>query len=445
MPTITIVAFLSLSPKASGRGATVTRANVAAPRKRARKDRQKIPADNTMTGLLELNMREAQLKRRLRRHLSSLGYTRSQNGSLVLQGVGKETIRQLHAPQRAAILKSQREFISAKMPSLQQYFASGTEVNLPGIRVRIERVDSGTWQGDLFRLATLTWSVPVSSGFGRRLRYLVWDNSNDKLIGIFAIGDPVFNLSVRDNCIGWSGDDRAARLVNLMDAYVLGAVPPYNMLLGGKMIACLIRSTDVYRDFQRYYGNTKGIISGKQKGARLLAVTTSSSMGRSSIYNRLKLDGVTYFQSVGFSGGWGHFHVPDSLFAAMCDYLRDSGDSSPDMHAFGQGPNWRIRTLRNALKALGFKGDLLKHGIQREVFISLLADNATKILCTGKGQPDTKRLLSVDEIGALAVERWLTRRAATRPEYLAWDATQLPGLIKASYRQKKTDISARTA
>jgi hypothetical protein len=398
-----------------------------------------------MTKLLELNMREAKLKRRLRRHLSSLGYTRSQNGNLVLQDVGKETIRQLHAPQRAAILKSQREFISAKMSSLQQYFASGAQVDPAGIRVRIERVDSGTWQGDLFRLATLTWSVPVSNGFGRRLRYLVWDDSNDKLIGIFAIGDPVFNLSVRDNCIGWSGNDRAARLVNLMDAYVLGAVPPYNMLLGGKMIACLIRSTDVYRDFQACYGNAKGIISGEQKGARLLAVTTSSSMGRSSIYNRLKLNGVTYFQSVGFSGGWGHFHVPDALFAEMCDYLRDSGDASPDMHAFGQGPNWRIRTLRSALKALGFKGDLLKHGIQREVFISLLADNATRILCTGKGRPDIKRLLSVDDVGALAIERWVTPRAATRPEYLAWDTAQLPELIKASYRQRQTETNARAA
>src|SRR5690606_8320048 len=152
--------------------------------------------------------------------------------------------------QRTALLKSQREFISAKLPVLQRFFASGNQVVPTGIRARIERVDSGTWQGDLFRLATLTWSVPVSNGFGRRLRYLVWDDSNEKLMGIFAIGDPVFNLSVRDKCIGWSGDDRAARLVNVMDAYVLGAVPPYNMLLGGKMIACLVRSIDVYNDFQ---------------------------------------------------------------------------------------------------------------------------------------------------------------------------------------------------
>ena len=77
-------------------------------------------------------------------------------------------------------------------------------------------------------LASLTWSVPVSNGFGRRLRYLVWDESNGKLMGLIAIGDPVFNLAARDKLIGWTSKDRNSRLVNIMDAYVLGAIPPYN-------------------------------------------------------------------------------------------------------------------------------------------------------------------------------------------------------------------------
>ena len=61
----------------------------------------------------------------------------------------------------------------------------------------------------------------------------MWDNHNGKLIGIIAIGDPVFNLSVRDNLIDWDAQARGKRLVNIMDAYVLGALPPYNALLGG--------------------------------------------------------------------------------------------------------------------------------------------------------------------------------------------------------------------
>ena len=165
--------------------------------------------------------------------------------------------------------------------------------------------------------------MPVSNGFGRRLRYLVWDNHNNKLIGIIAIGDPVFNLSVRDNLIDWDAPARGERLVNIMDAYVLGALPPYNALLGGKLVACLLRSRDIYDDFAKAYGKTTGIISTGEKGASS-GVTTSSSMGRSSVYNRLKLGGIEYFKSIGYTGGWGHFHIPDSLFQTFASIFAKS-------------------------------------------------------------------------------------------------------------------------
>ncbi len=71
------------------------------------------------------------------------------------------------------------------------------------------------------RYASLTWSVPVSNGYGRRMRFLVFDASNDKLMGLLALGDPVYNLRVRDQWIGWSVEQKNARLWHVMDAYVL--------------------------------------------------------------------------------------------------------------------------------------------------------------------------------------------------------------------------------
>lgn len=281
----------------------------------------------------------------------------------------------------------------------------------------------------MFRFASLTWSVPVSSGFGRRLRYLVWDGHNDKVIGVIAIGDPVFNLSVRDTLVGWDVHDRSARLVNVMDAYVLGALPPYNTLLGGKLVACLVRTRDIYDDFASAYGRSVGIISGKRKRARLLAVTTSSSMGRSSVYNRLKLDGTPYFRSIGYTGGWGHFHIPDDLFFELRDYLRSIGHRYADQHRFGQGPNWRLRTTRAALAELGFRDDLLRHGVQREVFFSTLAANATELLRTGKGTPDLASLLGVPQVAQLALDRWLVPRSERRPEYRSWKREQVLSLL----------------
>src|SRR5262249_32707780 len=89
------------------------------------------------------------------------------------------------------------------------------------------------------------------------------------------------------------------------------------------LVASLVRTRDVYNDFTRLYGGTTGIISGEEKKARLLAVTTSSSLGRSSVYNRLKLAGVEYLKPIGYTGGWGHFHIPDSLFFDLRAYLRE--------------------------------------------------------------------------------------------------------------------------
>jgi len=373
---------------------------------------------------------EAKLKRKIRSHFTRLGFAKGRDGTLERSETGKESIRQLHRVQRDERVKSAAHLLTEFLPEAIGNFANGREIDPSRIRLSLRRVAADTFESDLFRAASLTWSVPVSNGYGRRLRYLVWDEGHDRLAGLFALGDPVFNLSVRDNLIGWTADDRSSRLVNILDAYVLGAVPPYNMLLGGKAIACLVRSRDVYDDFTRTYGATTGIISGEDKRARLLAVTTSSSMGRSSLYNRLKLDGQSYYTSIGYTVGWGHFHITDDLFAQMREYLRLSKHPYADRHRFGQGPNWRLRTIRAALGQLGINESVLKHGIQREVFFCPLAKNAAKILATGKGRPDLSTLKTVEEIAELARVRWMEPRAKRRDEFKHWRREDIARLIK---------------
>ncbi len=253
---------------------------------------------------------ESLLKYSIRRHFTRLGFIRAEDGSLVLPSVEKTAIRAFHAQQRAERLAGSTEFLTRALEKALTSFANGWEIDPAKIQLKLVRVHGGTKESDLFRVASLTWSVPVSVGYGRRLRYLVWDDHHQRLVGLIALGDPVFNLSVRDNLIGWDAEARGKRLVRILDAYVLGAVPPYNMLLCGKAVACLVRSREVFEDFREAYGGTIGIISKKQKRANLLAVTTTSSMGRSSVYNRLTLGGQKYFQPIGYTVGWGTFTLP---------------------------------------------------------------------------------------------------------------------------------------
>ncbi len=384
-----------------------------------------------MSGIAKPFSPEAALKRSLRAHLRQLGFTKDEAGDLVLPGAGKDMIRRMHRSQRRERLAAAQPFLARALDRSLPSFAEGTEIDPAKIRLSLRLVRSDTRESDLFRVATLTWSVPVSAGFGRRMRYLVWDEAHDRLAGVIALGDPVYNLSVRDALIDWTVDDRAKRLVGILDAYVLGAVPPYNFLLGGKAIACLIRSRDVFDDFQRLYGESVGVISKQAKRAALVAVTTTSSMGRSSVYNRLRLGGTAYFERIGFTEGWGHFHITDALFNRMRDYLRDRGHRYADKHKFGEGPNWRLRTIRATLSALNFDENILRHGIKREVFISKLAANAYDVLRTGAEAPDISGLLSVAEISDLARDRWMVPRAERGEiDYRGWQRDMIPRLIK---------------
>jgi hypothetical protein len=245
--------------------------------------------------VITIQAREASLKRKLRAHFKALGFTKSAEGLLVPPGLTKDRYRQVHSEQRAAKLAEAERWLPKARDRTLQHFASGDEVDPAQVRPHIEQVSSGTLESDIFRLASLTWQIPVSSGYGRRLRFLVRDEFNGKVIGLFALGDAVFNLRARDGVIGWDHEQRTRSLVHMLDAYVLGAVPPYNMILGGKLVACLIKTKEVFTAFKSKYRESVGIISGEQKSPRLAAVTTTSAFGRSSLYNRLRLNGKHIF------------------------------------------------------------------------------------------------------------------------------------------------------
>ena len=158
-------------------------------------------------------------------------------------------------------------------------------------------------------------------------------------------------------------------------------------------------------------------------------MTTSSSLGRSSVYNRLRLGQIDYFRPIGYTTGWGHFHIQDDLFSDLRAFLRVKGHPYADLHRFGQGPNWRLRTTRTALEALGFKEEMLRHGIKREVFLCKLASNALDILRGGKGRPKLSTLLKADEVAEVAVHRWMLPRSERRPEFRAWTADKITELL----------------
>jgi hypothetical protein len=354
--------------------------------------------------------------------------------------ISKDAIRAMHAAQRRDILNRELSALRDRLPAILSSFAQGSEVIPDRIDPVLVPVKSEGPNADLFRFATLLWSVPVSKGYGRRMRFLVRDQNNGKLIGVFGLTDPVFNLRVRDDWIGWDSERRRAALVHVMDAYVVGAVPPYSNLIGGKMVASLIGSSEVGEAFAQRYSETSGHISKERKSARLAAVTVTSALGRSSLYNRLRLFSpagpaesrrlLVELIHLGSTRGYGHFHLSERLFRDLRRLVKSKGHDYASAYRFGDGPNWRIRLARVGLGMLGFDPDFLRHGVTREVYAMPLATNYRKFLSGEEPNAHLDRP-STSEIASAALDRWILPRAARDPSFAAFERSQLMELIQA--------------
>lgn len=357
------------------------------------------------------------IRRAIHRHLLGVGFSKNCNGYFVDEDLTKQKIRDLHAAQRLDSLAQNRLFIETHGHHLVKYFATGRQIDPSAIDPELVEVAAGSVESRLFRFACLLWSVPVSQGFGRRLRFLVRDRHNGCLIGLFALGDPVFNLSARDNWIGWSHRDRCDKLVHVMDAYVVGAVPPYSQMIGGKLVAALMASTEVQRAYDRKYLGREAVISKKKNRAHLVLLTTTSALGRSSLYNRLSIPEGARFLRIGTTKGFGHFHLSGGIFDLLRDYLKRIGHPYASGHRFGMGPNWRIRVVRTALEKIGIDGNsILKHGIEREVYAIPLAINWRDILL-GKHKNVRSCVLPASAIASFCLNRWIIPRATRDKRY----------------------------
>ena len=151
------------------------------------------------------------------------------------KNISKDQIRSLHIEATNHKIEKHKNRLIKHEKALLQRFAAGREIDPNEIHPKLVEVNPDSKDELLFRYASLHWSIPVSSGYGRRLRFLVVDRATEKLIGLFGLGDPVFSLKSRDDWIGWDKRCRIERLHHVVDAYVLGAVPPYSHLLCGKL------------------------------------------------------------------------------------------------------------------------------------------------------------------------------------------------------------------
>jgi hypothetical protein len=327
------------------------------------------------------------LRARVERHLQAQGFT-VRNGRLIAPvPESKEYIRSLHT----AAVRSLQDRAEPALRRLEGRFLQrllrGSELNPHNIDPMLIPIEGSKNENSrLWRWTALHWSIPVSTGYGRRLRFLVIDRGHrDAVIGLIGLADPVFGLGARDKWIGWTRQQRQARLACVMDAFALGAVPPYSDLCGGKLVALLATSREVHHAFRERYAHRTTLIAGRDPEADLALITTISALGRSSIYNRLTgPDRSCAFHCVGFTQGTGDFHLGGDLYHELAAHAAEIiADGTTYRHE-----NWPRGTFRNrreviqrALDDIGLNSRALRiHGIRRPIYCAPLASNTREWL-----------------------------------------------------------------
>lgn len=339
-------------------------------------------------------------------------------------GESKEVYRALHAPAVKKELVQSQKWIQANFSKYAKYFADGTDINVGKIQPSLVEV-SYQKEADLFRLARLTWSLPFTKGYGRRLRFLVMDNSNDKIIGIIGLQSPPLDFTMRDKLFTYPLGRKVELINQTMDLYTLGALPPYNRLLGGKLVALAAASDEVRQSYNHKYGKCITQIEKRVLPSVLVALTTTSAFGRSSIYNRLTYHDRPIAFSLGYTGGYGSFHL-SPVYTLVREYLEQNGVSTRG--GFGVGPRIVWQTYERAFSLLGLSGELLKHGIRREAFLFPLVSNLKEYM-NGQTESPIQYRQSFHEMAEWWRNRWLFSRAQRIDGWHTWSKDRIKEML----------------
>ncbi len=329
--------------------------------------------------------------------------------------------REMHTEARNAWLQQAQPWIQNAWAKRYHWFANGKDINPEKIAPQLLLVKT-TEEKDLFRLARYTWSLPYSRGYGRRLRFLIKDEEHDKLIGILGLQSPPINFLPRDEKIRYPETLKVEMVNQTMDAFTLGAVPPYNRLLGGKLIICAAASKEVVKDYQEKYAEATTWLNRETLPPQLVMITTTSAFGRSSIYNRVFYENDKghrrpLAEQLGYTKGYGNFHL-HQVYQDIKNFLTDQGYEDVNK-GYGRGPKPVWQNISKTLTMLGISHERLNHGIPRQAWSIPLARNAWEYLSGEDQEPDYYDI-PFHRLAEWWKRRWLLPRSRRISDWKDW-------------------------
>jgi hypothetical protein len=223
----------------------------------------------------------------------------------------------------------------------------------------------------------------------------------------------------------------------MMDIIVCGSVPPYNMLLGGKLVAMLLTSPQIVHDYQEKYAGYASTIASKMKGQEVkrdshlvFLGTTSLYSSNSSQYNRIAIpvkgqsgESVRFIR-YGLTEGYGSVHFSGETVDALSKLQEYIQGARLINNRFGEGVNPKLRRVRAGLASIGLSSadNFLRHRSQRIVYGIPLGRKSCMYLCGEADDPeyyfdarsDIERQQATTYICNYWAVRWLQNRIQSK-------------------------------
>lgn len=223
----------------------------------------------------------------------------------------------------------------------------------------------------------------------------------------------------------------------IADLTICGALPPYNPLLVGKLVALLAVSPEVIRESRRRYGKTPSVIASSMAGRAIVRPSDLVFVGTTSLYGErpCQYDSISIpaehlggmrgknikYRFIDDTVGWGTFQFSDATTKAIMSYVKSENNGQRVNYVFGEGANPKMRALREGLAALGFNEEkLLRHGHRRSMYGVVLVSNLTEYLLGQDSKPKYLFGLKSAEVSTQSIvdwwaQRWLSKRLV-KPE-----------------------------
>jgi hypothetical protein len=270
----------------------------------------------------------------------------------------------------------------------------------PVLRIADSDVDRA-----MFEYCRLSQNAPSGKRIGRQIRALVLDvgqTEGPRLMGAFGLASPLYALACRDQFLNWSGGGARSRknagLRRMMDLHLCTALPPYNSLFGGKLLAALALSREIRNEFQRKYEDP------------LLGISTSCVSGtHCALFNRIMLRQGGLSRRIGATSGYTLAWMrPDTLKLARRVADGDNAVTPHSILAFDLKP---LLVVRRALKVLGVPFDqLLRLGREKGVYFAEAFPGAADLLRTDARPRDVDSPFCAKDAIAFWRDNYLSRR-----------------------------------